>query len=318
MKLFRSDIDKPVGEALNLEALRLIASHTESTEPFQLDDIVGIPVDQVMTEQGQDITVDDKNVVAIVEAGRQLFAITVSKPEEDYDDKMSVYKVGGDSLLLDDADDPGSIMIGRANKKFGDILSEYVSGQHFSVNIISGFVEIRDLGSTNGTRIWDNGRTKPRPQARQYVTKSAVERVQDNPEYQPSGENDSLPNGTFGGFQIIGHESKTVKGGVYIGEGAREAILVNDKSPVLQEAVGELMRNITNSETHRTTEGTLLQTMKYVRGKFSNNNSDQELNALLTPLGRDQIVPLSTFVEKGVGVCRHQALTSMLMIESLI
>lgn len=146
--------------------------------------------------------------------------------------------------------------------------------------------------------------------------------------------NPNIKYGRFDGRPIIGHDTK-ITGGVYIGGGAREAIVVDDYShpestnPNRRESerhdqaeydqvytkVLEAVASQTRQEGSPPDEAVLKdiasivdQTLQY----------DEEFARDIKEKYKDQKVNLSGFINAGKGVCRHQALLAGYLLERLV
>lgn len=120
---------------------------------------------------------------------------------------------------------------------------------------------------------------------------------------------------------IIGKDS-TINGGVYIGTGNREAIVVDlDKSPVLQNMLDTVKRTTGyNRERREFNKNQLMDgVFDAVRTQILINSS-RELDSFIIQrdLRGDKKVNLDLFFTNGIGVCRHMALGMGVMIERLI
>ena len=122
-------------------------------------------------------------------------------------------------------------------------------------------------------------------------------------------------NGYFEGRPIIGRDTQ-IDGGVSLGGSSREAIVVDfGKSPYIQNLY-RLARQKSSREgvvqkelVLRAVYDVVMETM-HIKDEYATE-------ALLDNLGimNDQKVSLDLFVEKGIGVCRHNALVTGVVLE---
>jgi len=123
--------------------------------------------------------------------------------------------------------------------------------------------------------------------------------------------------GEFGGRPIIGRDSK-INGGVYVGGGEREAVVVDDtKQPELQDVYRELLKRRKNQALHGIDfkDGILEEVFDLTREilPFDENKVDN----ITHNLSHDEKIALSVFINEKGGVCRHQALLAGYLLEKL-
>ena len=151
-------------------------------------------------------------------------------------------------------------------------------------------------------------------------TEDLRKRLRYNPLYEePTGE---TKIGSFAGRHIIARDTK-INGGVYLGAGVREAIVVDDEKypQELDQVYKELSQRMKNLR------GVNLFTMIHdiTREKMGRNQGlgvekevDNLVRQLVTEYGPDTKIRLNKFLEKGIGVCRHRALLAGYLIERLV
>ena len=108
-----------------------------------------------------------------------------------------------------------------------------------------------------------------------------------------------------------------IDGGVYEGSYGGEAIVVDsNKMPAIQAALDDIMRRISPDGTPN--KHLALQTVfNYVSTQMQYGRADVE-EILQRAGGRDGTkIGLSVYIERGVGVCRHQALFAGVLLEKL-
>ncbi|HSX08808.1 MAG TPA: hypothetical protein VLF93_01520 [Candidatus Saccharimonadales bacterium] len=125
-------------------------------------------------------------------------------------------------------------------------------------------------------------------------------------------------------YAIIGRNSPTVKGGVYLTSGYlksnHEAILVDDWAPELQESQEKIVKRV--AERFRA-EGNVSVRDILIEVRNASRNSmrydKDEVERLIEQLyGEDGIVPLSAFRRAGIATCRYHNVDAALQMEALI
>ncbi len=119
----------------------------------------------------------------------------------------------------------------------------------------------------------------------------------------------------YQGRPII-HRDSPVDGGVYLGEGQREAIVVDsEKYPKLRELYKKAKTKATKGGTIREEE--ILRAVYETVKEAMPNQNNEAVNNLISKAGlqRDRKVALDFFIENGVGVCRHYALACAALLE---
>jgi len=111
------------------------------------------------------------------------------------------------------------------------------------------------------------------------------------------------------------HRDSRVDGGVYLGGGQREAIIVDSKDSRIQQLYDRAKRKITingvvikdhllRSVYESVAEAMPIQNSDSVRKLVRNNNVEN-----------DGKISLGFFLEAGIGVCRHDALACAVLLE---
>jgi hypothetical protein len=198
-----------------------------------------------------------------------------------------------------------------------------VSGNHFQVGFLDDLPVIKNLKPKNGTSIIGHAikdlseANEPRGMPAQR-TVLAMDRVWHNPNYRPP-DNES-PYGYYIDHKVLGRRSKEIQNGVYLGGSAREAIVVDGDSEALEYAYDKLYARIIpdNPEQHllRNTPA-ILNTVEEVVQSLMDYEPDRT-EELSQAHAQDQLINLSTYVEAGVGVCRHQGLLAAYLLERLV
>ena len=126
------------------------------------------------------------------------------------------------------------------------------------------------------------------------------------------------------GRHIIGRDTK-IDGGVYLGSGAREAIVVDfENSPELQNIYRRTVKRLTTVDGFQKDKvitvvyDSVLEAMPPTHDK---NAVDKLIDRLDiengTNLHEDGKISLNRFIEAGVSECRHYALTAGVILEKL-
>lgn len=173
------------------------------------------------------------------------------------------------------------------------------------------------------------------PQARWENTIRAVERVKSSHPWlyeEPSGE---ARQGFFAGRRIIGRDTP-INGGVYVGSGVREAIVVDDQKypkellDTYRELRIRMAQEQQRSPQNRKTTLQLIADLSSEKlgGKASEADLETQIAELLTRLtgspkgvdtrGQDIKVALNTFMQNKSGICRHRALLAGYLMEQLV
>lgn len=123
-------------------------------------------------------------------------------------------------------------------------------------------------------------------------------------------------NGYFQGRPIIGRDTP-INGGVYLGGGQREAVVVDDtKSPYLDNVYSDLIRETeSDRQNGRFKSAILTRVFDKARQVLPYDLSKTE--QIAAPYSNDNKVSLDVFIANKVGVCRHQALLTAYLIERL-
>lgn len=172
----------------------------------------------------------------------------------------------------------------------------------------------------------------PAPDVRQasWNRTAAIEgRLRDTPDYRPPSI--EAPYGYYGGRKIIGSGMSEVIDGVYLGGGAREAIVVKEKLPdergelhdaaILKAYLAFMLKRYQACERNGKEfySNLLLDAFKEVSAMM--RYDEAAVNAIVgQAMARqpDQKIALDRFVNGHVGVCRHQALLMAYFLQKLI
>lgn len=212
------------------------------------------------------------------------------------------------------------LTFGRDNpsvlKRF-DGLDE-LSRRHFSLDYSQAGLQLSDLQSSNGTQA-----TYLPYRVRGDRTVLAGQRLQNEGRFRRADE--QSPHGYMDGLPIIGRESRRVSGGVYLGGSAREAITVlPDQDPRIEAAyqrfaarqmLGQAVRRVLRPSVESDVRGNLRAVKTAVRATMT--YASDEVDTLSLQYRGDQQVSLGEFIERGIGVCRHQGLLAAYFMERM-
>lgn len=212
-------------------------------------------------------------------------------------------------------------IFGRSHHKGVFKYPSTVSRNHFKVKATDDSIEIIDLGSMSGTEVvavdadlpeFDE-EDEPRNSVRTVL---AVGRLAQKNHFGDKDE--TAPYGYYYNYPIVGSKSRSVAGGVYIGAGPREAIVVDHKSNSVAKAVDGLvadMKRDNNSGVTKTTKVILHDVKKAVMESMVYD--ERIVNDIVKDHLADGPVGLSVFIDQKTGVCRHMGLLAALMLEKL-
>ena len=151
-------------------------------------------------------------------------------------------------------------------------------------------------------------------------TKRVQGRVASNQMYEePDGESRT---GHFKGRRIIGRDTP-IQGGVYVGAGEREAIIVDETvdwtlTQTFEELLADIERRI-EEKGGRTFKNQILDAVfDLVRKKMPSSQSVVDKIATDNHLEQDRKIDIGFYILANGGVCRHQALLGAYLLERAI
>ena len=203
-----------------------------------------------------------------------------------------------------------------------------MSREHFSVlyNAETGRLTVFDLNSRNGTyvsgRVVDDGDFE-RSQAsdgRDVFAEYTVNVEEELARRRNYGRRDTeSPYGYYHNYRIIGRNSQSVAGGVD-GTPQSQFVVVDDKSETVREVVADFMERLGGSQRNPATV-TPDKVLDFIN-RYTQKTLRYDLKGvdrLSSPhYGNQGLIELSEYIERGIGVCRHQALLSALLTEAAI
>ncbi|MCA9348437.1 hypothetical protein KC867_03440 [Candidatus Saccharibacteria bacterium] len=216
------------------------------------------------------------------------------------------------------------VIIGRGHYADRFSYPSAVSRDHFEIAYNNDGLFIKNLRPTNITTVTTRTTTRQEPQyedMRYIVDSSRTSHVEDRMQWHPNfGEkDDTAPYGYYLNHPILGRDSKSVEGGVYMGGSAREAIVVDGKSVAMQKVYKGIESDLRQSFEQNATlplRAILLKVMDHVQNAMPYDSSKTE--EISHQYHGDKLVGLSTYLERGAGVCRHQALMAAYILENLV
>jgi hypothetical protein len=156
-----------------------------------------------------------------------------------------------------------------------------------------------------------------KPEARWRKTELMRKRIQRSPFYEePDAE---APHGRFKKRALIGRDTR-INGGIYLGAGGREAIVVDGRHKGLRKVYDELAEEWSKRKGRKSDDaGTMRGVFDLVR-KHLPYRSDIVEQVFYDELEgkEDQKVSLEVYIDKQGGECRHQALLGGYLLERMI
>jgi hypothetical protein len=117
----------------------------------------------------------------------------------------------------------------------------------------------------------------------------------------------------YNGRHVITHETQ-ILGGVCMGEGEREAIVVDPNGAKLQELYSKAKKLAYDENKGRIRISRVIPAVFKVTQEALKCD-EKRVDALITQHTHDGEISLDKFIESGVGICRHQALTAGALLE---
>lgn len=204
--------------------------------------------------------------------------------------------------------------------------SEHVSNSHFSLTLEGEAIVLQDLASTNGVEV--TGFLVPDEDAsidimkkhdvRGDFTSRFVEKARNLLAFNDNRGGET-PYGTMKGFAVIGRDSPTVRRGVYGTLTPKsEFVIVNDNSPQIMRLEESLIASLREDEHVRRTERSILDAVRVITERTMRYDLE-EVGRMSEPYYESSgLIALSDYIDRGVGVCRQQALLAAVLIEGVI
>lgn len=263
--------------------------------------------------------------VAIVKAGRQKFSVLDTAGTDEYSTPYLLvsddFRHGSDTGFKGIRYDR-EVKVGRSHLTDRFEYGSTVSRDHFSIAFSALGLVIKNYEPLNGTRI--SGDIRPvGPQRKSPVIAEFTYRLGDDIRGRHDyGEVDQFaPYGYHKNHVIIGRDTKSVKDGVYFTTSPNsEAVIVDDKSRAIELVSQGLLDKVESKFSSGTTkhEEDILKLVNKETKRalpYDARISDRLSGPLCDSNG---LIALSTYIEQGGGVCRHQCLLAALLLEKLI
>lgn len=156
-----------------------------------------------------------------------------------------------------------------------------------------------------------------RPRASEWSrTEMVVTRLEGDPRYSPPTE--GAPYGEYNHRHIIGRDCP-INGGVYVGAGKREMLVVDDSADeellnLYAELLRRRMADIAKND-RVFNQGVLEEVFKLVKEKMPNDESFAEHYAFKF---KNKELPVGKFLMIHGGVCRHHSMVVGYLLEKLV
>ena len=265
-------------------------------------------------------------VVATISVHEHLFVLMDTRDRESANVPFILVQPG-DELRTKGVWPDEPLVIGRNHHVDRFDYSQQVSRDHFAVLFDSATetLMLRDEASRNGTYVSGALRSlEPvgeRPEEVFYINSNFTQEIVMDLEQRHGldAATDNAPYGYYKGYPIIGRRSPSVRGGVQGAIGGEQNI-VDDTSPYMQQVVAATLRRLAfeYKPDHLPSPRAVLKTIVDQTALLLDYDIETT-EALAEELSRgEQLVPLSSYVEAGVGVCRQQSLLAALLIEAAV
>jgi hypothetical protein len=266
------------------------------------------------------------------------YVIINSREEEDPEDKTRRIR----KTYLMEADDDEQIKIGRmypSATKLGFADNDRISSNHATITFDrKGAIHIRDVGSTNGTKIQSAQELIGQPNVEfDYTVNIAhyVHAAGRGDRYVPKEKEEGWGYGFYADRPVIARDTP-LNGGVYpVGGTKGEAIVIDDKR--YPEALDRVYNSLLEKLEMKSPEGTAFGGIKRllrgrnneISGSSTGNIMKDVLDIAIGVLKYDlkatnaiaangQKVSLTEYIEEGIGVCRTQGILCAYLLERLV
>lgn len=166
----------------------------------------------------------------------------------------------------------------------------------------------------------DNLFEKPREAAEWHKTIQMHSRLRGNPLYEEGGGPERT--GIWGGRPIISRDSP-INGGVYLGAGPHEALVIDDQkypeelNRVYNGVISQMARQDGKSVFQKVF-GVVGENLGGRQGQKLIDRVEAEVDKLTAKYGPDTKVPINDFIRKKIGYCRHRAVLGAYILERLV
>ena len=275
----------------------------------------------------QEISSGGEKVAAIITvAGEDMFVLKTNQ-ESEYNRYATPYLlVDKEYMANPDQEDkhlkgiwPNKpLTVGRSYNKERFDHPDTLSRNQYILEATDEGLNISNLDPTNTTYITGNILSDKEPSyedgysyLQDYTQMIDSRRERREKGYGPVGAENQY--GTYLNHAIIGRESETLRNGVYFTPGS-EALVVDNSSYTTAETVNKI---IERTESYPDTLEKLMVveagTAHFLRYDLDGTNKLSE-----PYFQKGDLIGLSSYIENGIGVCRHQAILAGLTIEEMI
>lgn len=278
------------------------------------------------------ITPGGEKVAAVISVAEEDMYILQTDPSSPYNRYTTPYLLVDEHYMANPNSDHENkhykgiwpnrpLTVGRSHNKERFNHYNTLSREQFVLEATEDGLTINNLNPSNETQVTGNilVEKEPAPVDDYNYIADYTQFLEIGRQEAPDGYGPSTAEAIYGTYlnhPIIGRNSETLRNGVYF-TNTTEALLIDSSSFYTYATV--------NTVVNRTN---ILGANATVQEKLSVINQDvatllrydlDRVNEISTPYFKNNdIIGLSTYIEKGVGVCRHQAALAGLIIEEMI
>lgn len=291
-------------------------------EGFSIDTSQTLPLNEVPLEQIKRLTAADTPVVAVIGSGLDYYLLVDSHASKRYNTPfilVDATNFTAASLKVDE-----DLVVGKQRPKDGSNHPGDELRDQFSLHLSSETKElvVHNLNPSHDTYFTGHLAGEPEEYRKPVVanfTENAKRFIKESKHYKPS---DGVAlDGYFHEHPLITRNSPSVRNGVYGSKGSEYVIV--DVEEGKDSATYEVL-NAVMDELHaldKEAPNFTLQVLTLIERRVSDTlrYDEKATNALSEPYYEGQgMVELSRYIEAGIGVCRHQALLTALILEYAI
>lgn len=213
-----------------------------------------------------------------------------------------------------------TVTLGRHHQQDRFTHQTKMSRNQCNITVTEKGVEINNLTPTNETQISGNILAEEENEIeKKYTylsdyTQALLKRASEDDTGFGRSNTEHI-NGTYLNHPIIGRNSKRLGNGVYLTRGS-EALIADTNSQKTSEAIESVITLVQYLGEDAPNEE-ILQIVESQVGKILKYNLDKT-DSLSEPYRGNKGIGISSYIEKGVGVCRHQAILAGLTMEEMI
>ena len=176
-----------------------------------------------------------------------------------------------------------------------------------------------DSGNAESTAVFNKPPqdNKPGVEAKWEKTINERRRLKGNRLYEEG--DGSRTEEKFAGRPVI-HRDSPINGGVYLGSGIREAIVVDDTKDQILREVYEKFRSLLPQDVAQAKQNALFTAWQLTQQEIPYKGDDAvaQLHQRLNVAAADTKIQLGIYILNKTGVCRHEALLAGYFLEKLI